>query len=671
MLASALRRSFKKVFFVLLGAICTLPAQAALTVQPLGTDLQVNTYTAADQLHPAVVSDAAGNFVALWVDKARGLFIRRFDATGAPLTGEVRVDDPPIPASWLARQDLPRIAMDGRNGNFSVVYSSSDGIWFRRFNAAAQPLDRIGLPYNSAGELLLEPDLAYDGAGNLQVVWRATAPGRTFILLQHFDGQARPVGGASPANQVIAGPRRSPRLALDSWSGDVLVTWVDERETGNPNIWARRLDSAGQPRAGELQVDLAGQGNGEAQSAQPLAHGDGGFSIVWTNFLPFPPVGPRVEVRAQRFDALGTRLGPETLVTGEGADTNPAAAGVDVHGNVLVLWPGADRHGSDVAVLGRLFDPSWQPLTDAFQVNARFHGDQTQPAVATDSQGRFVALWSGAEGEIPTPGTPDPEVGSRGIFGQRFTFGGCLPTDTRLCLNGDRFQVEVAWRNPFNGETGAGHANPLTDDTGASWFFGETNLELLVKVLDGRAVNGNFWFYSGSLSNVEYTITVTDTVGGRVRTYHNAPFQFSSLADVSAFPDTAPGTSPNTVSSPLPLTASAGVCAVDALCLAGGRFRVTVDFTDPRPGGNGAPRRGQTHGLTEDTGAFWFFDAANLELMVKVLDGRTINGKFWVFFGALSDVDYTLTVIDTQTGKQKAYHNPSGTLASRADTSAF
>jgi hypothetical protein len=75
--------------------------------------------------------------------------------------------------------------------------------------------------------------------------------------------------------------------------------------------------------------------------------------------------------------------------------------------------------------------------------------------------------------------------------------------------------------------------------------------------------------------------------------------------------------------------------------------------------------------LTADTGAFWFFDAANLEVMVKVLDGRAINGKLWVFFGALSDVDYTLTVTDTQTGQQKSYHNPAGTLASRADTQAF
>ncbi|MBW8877810.1 MAG: hypothetical protein JF614_22815 [Acidobacteria bacterium] len=664
MVAGSLRRTSKTLLALVLGATFALPARAALTWQPQGPAFQVNTYALSDQLHPAVATDADGNFVALWIDKLRGLFLRRFDAAGTPLTPEIRVDDPPIPAAWLARQDLPRIAMDGKSGGFAIVYSSSDGIWIRRFNAIAQPLDRIGLPYNATGELLLEPDAVYDEAGSLQVVWRATTPTRTFILFQRLDPQGRAVGGASPANEVIAGARRRPRLALDPWSGDVLVTWVDERETGNPDVWARRLDASGQPRGPEFHVDTDNHGNGEAQSAQPLAHGDGGFSVVWSNFLPASPIGATVEVRAQRYDALGTRFGPETLVTGEGADTNPAAAVLDSHGDVLVLWPGTDRHSPDSAVFGRLFDSSWQPLTEAFEVNSRFPRDQTQPAVTVDSQDRFVALWAGGEGEVPAPGTPTPEIGSLGVFGQRFTFGGCRPDDTRLCLNGDRFQVEVAWKNPSNGQTGSGHPVPLTDDTGALWFFGPANLELLVKVLDGRAVNGNFWFYSGALSNVEYTITVTDTVAGRVRTYHNAPGQFTSLADVSAFPDTAP----KVASSVLPPFETAGVCAADALCLAGGRFRVEVDFIDPRTGGAG---RGQAHGLTADTGAFWFFGPANLELMVKVLDGRIVNGRFWVFFGALSDVAYTLTVTDTETGKQKTYRNDPGTLASRADTSAF
>jgi hypothetical protein len=75
--------------------------------------------------------------------------------------------------------------------------------------------------------------------------------------------------------------------------------------------------------------------------------------------------------------------------------------------------------------------------------------------------------------------------------------------------------------------------------------------------------------------------------------------------------------------------------------------------------------------LTEDSGSFWFFSPNNLELMVKVLDGRFVNGHFWVFYGALSDVAYEITVTDTTTGQVRVYANAQGTVASRADTSAF
>jgi hypothetical protein len=95
---------------------------------------------------------------------------------------------------------------------------------------------------------------------------------------------------------------------------------------------------------------------------------------------------------------------------------------------------------------------------------------------------------------------------------------------------------------------------------------------------------------------------------------------------------------------------------------------VSVDFADPV---TGALTPAQVDPLTGDTGAFWFTDAANLELMVKVLDGRSVNHYFWVFYGALSDQEYTLTVTDTVTGAKKVYHNAAHNLASVADTRAF
>ena len=63
---------------------------------------------------------------------------------------------------------------------------------------------------------------------------------------------------------------------------------------------------------------------------------------------------------------------------------------------------------------------------------------------------------------------------------------------------------------------------------------------------------------------------------------------------------------------------------------------------------------------------------SNPEVFVKILDGRTINGEFWVFYGHLTDLIYDLTVTEVSTGFVKTYHKDAGARASGdADTSGF
>jgi len=111
----------------------------------------------------------------------------------------------------------------------------------------------------------------------------------------------------------------------------------------------------------------------------------------------------------------------------------------------------------------------------------------------------------------------------------------CAPNAATLCLNGNRFRVQVTWRVASQGVGGSGTAVPLSGDTGYFWFFSSGNVELIVKALDGRGLNGFFWVFYGALSDVEYTLTVTDTVTGAVKTYFNPAGRLASVADTSAF----------------------------------------------------------------------------------------------------------------------------------------
>jgi hypothetical protein len=106
----------------------------------------------------------------------------------------------------------------------------------------------------------------------------------------------------------------------------------------------------------------------------------------------------------------------------------------------------------------------------------------------------------------------------------------------------------------------------------------------------------------------------------------------------------------------------------ETLCLLDGMLAVTVDWTDHHNGGSGV---GRAIPYTDVSGFFWFFHPENIELVVKALDGRTVNGKIWVFYGALSDVEYTIRVLHDEAHQVRTYENPPGVICGRGDTAAF
>ncbi|MYD86286.1 MAG: hypothetical protein F4Y14_09005 [Acidobacteria bacterium] len=69
---------------------------------------------------------------------------------------------------------------------------------------------------------------------------------------------------------------------------------------------------------------------------------------------------------------------------------------------------------------------------------------------------------------------------------------------------------------------------------------------------------------------------------------------------------------------------------------------------------------------------FSFFDGANWEVLIKVLDGCSANGQVWVFGGSTTDLGYVIRVEDTATGAVKEYRNePDSPAASITDIAAF
>lgn len=112
---------------------------------------------------------------------------------------------------------------------------------------------------------------------------------------------------------------------------------------------------------------------------------------------------------------------------------------------------------------------------------------------------------------------------------------GCNADASTLCLLGSRFRITTSFHGGAGGPSTA-QAVPIGNG-GAFWFFDPSNAEVLVKMADGCALGGHFWFFAAGLTNVEMAITVTDTQTGAHHTYTNpSNTAFQPIQDTAAFP---------------------------------------------------------------------------------------------------------------------------------------
>ena len=105
-----------------------------------------------------------------------------------------------------------------------------------------------------------------------------------------------------------------------------------------------------------------------------------------------------------------------------------------------------------------------------------------------------------------------------------------------------------------------------------------------------------------------------------------------------------------------------------------GRFKVSASFQTAQDGGLSGKAQaiplsqlGVVHG-----GLLWFFGADNPEMLLKILNGCTVNNHYWAFLSANTNVGFTVTVEDTLRNDSKTYTNADLTAAPPVqDTSAL
>lgn len=261
-----------------------------------------------------------------------------------------------------------------------------------------------------------------------------------------------------------------------------------------------------------------------------------------------------------------------------------------------------------------------------------------------------------------------------------------------LCITDQRFRVEADWED-YQGNSGDAVPRYVgTNDSGFFWFFGDANLELVVKVIDACGFPGasRFWAFAAGLTDVGVRLKITDTWTGATRTYSNprgTPFQ--PIQDIEAFATcgappqfVAPGSGVIAHSKPerpggltideaegnpsnllprkalAPIEQAAQTVVDSTLLLNNNRFAVDVTWRKF----DGTTGTGTPISLSSDSGYFWFFGPDNIEIVIKVIDACGFPGapRFWVYSGGLTNVEVTIRVRDTVAGAIKIYSNSLG-----------
>lgn len=117
--------------------------------------------------------------------------------------------------------------------------------------------------------------------------------------------------------------------------------------------------------------------------------------------------------------------------------------------------------------------------------------------------------------------------------------------------------------------------------------------------------------------------------------------------------DGQPYTGPYTL-----LVTGGGACTPSSttMCLNNERFAVSATYNTGSSNGTASAVK-----LTSDSGYLTFFNASNVEVVIKVLDACGLNSRYWVFAGGLTNVNTVITVRDTKTGTVRTYTNPANT----------
>ena len=424
----------------------------------IGSVFLVNDDTSgSSQSSPAIQADSSGNFVIVWVDsrnKNRDIYGQRYDAVGIPLNSNFRINDD-LSGKW---QYTPRICISP-DGDFAVAWRDDRG---SAPDIYCQIYDNLGSKIGDnfivnddglAGAFQCHPDIARTGNAEFAIVWLDTRDGCA-IYCQRYTSFGTPIDSNFKVTDNTGNASMQVPI-ISSNSINKTIVWEDYREHSSyPNIYCQRYDSLW------TIVDTNFRVNDDTMFARqeiPYTGMDleGNVLVVWSDKRESAEVP---NVYGQRYDKLGNPEGENFKI-----NTNPAGKQWQVHsilgmrrgGEFIVLWE--DNSGKDTELVGQKYASDGTAVGTSFSmVSDKGTRNQKYPGVAMCPDGNFVITWG------------DERLNSTAIFAQRYDADG-EEVDFNFQVNEDTLRVAYS----------PGVATDSAGNFVITWFYRKVSKDVL------------------------------------------------------------------------------------------------------------------------------------------------------------------------------------------------
>ncbi len=199
---------------------------------PAGDEFRVNSFTTGTQTSADVAMEPDGDFVVTWTRQGSGpgVFAQRFDAAGGRLGGEFRVHE-----NAVGGERDSAVASDA-TGNWVSTWTNSANsgdVYARRFDASGAPVGdefRVNTYTTNSQQL---SDVAVDADGDFVVTWYSYGQDGSSggIFAQEYEPDGTPRGNEFQVNTYTFIHQLVPAVGVDG-DGDATIVW----QSYTPNL---------------------------------------------------------------------------------------------------------------------------------------------------------------------------------------------------------------------------------------------------------------------------------------------------------------------------------------------------------------------------------------------------------------------------------------------------